>query len=115
MKLKKITIQRLGELSLDANEKEEVRQDLVALIKEYDNPESLNYFGVALKEIREEKGLTVETAASLTGIDVIQLKKFESGESKPDAQTIMKITEGLELHPFALTDRALNKSPYFKS
>ena len=116
MKLSKITIQRLQELSLDPNEKEEVRQDILRIIANDEVCfEDLNYFGTALKEIREEKGLTVEEAINLTGIDLNQWQQLELGELKPDTQTLVKITEGLELEPFELTNRALNKSRYFSS
>lgn len=49
-----------------------------------------------LREVRKEKGLSLDKAAALTGVSKAMLGQIERGESSPTIATLWKIATGLE-------------------
>lgn len=68
-------------------------------------------FGIALKELREERGLSQEAAALACGIDRSYFGKLERADKVPTMTTIWKIADALETRPselLARTERLLD-------
>jgi transcriptional regulator with XRE-family HTH domain len=63
-------------------------------------------FGDALRELREERGLSQEAAALTCGIDRSYFGKIERGEKNPTLDTIWKIADAFDTQPSALLARA---------
>lgn len=57
-----------------------------------------------LKRIRDEKKLSLEKAAELTGVSKTMLSQIERGESSPTISTVWKIATGLKTSFTALVD-----------
>jgi transcriptional regulator with XRE-family HTH domain len=53
--------------------------------------------GEHLKEIRQNRGLTLEDAANLTGVRKPMLGQIERGRSSPTVNTLWKISTGLKV------------------
>lgn len=75
--------------------------------------EPQNFFGRTLKEIRTEKGLTQQDAAALMHITQAQWSAYEVGKSSPNLDMILAIAAALQIHPFDLINRSLEKSKFF--
>jgi len=54
-------------------------------------------FGRIVRERREHKGLTLETASELCGISDKTLENIELGDSNPKLSTVMKIAAVLDI------------------
>ena len=52
--------------------------------------------GKRIKQLREEKGISVEDLSNLTGFDVSRLQDIESGKIKPQLGTVMKLSRALD-------------------
>jgi XRE family transcriptional regulator, regulator of sulfur utilization len=63
-------------------------------------------FGDALRELREERGLSQEAAALSCGIDRSYFGKIERGEKNPTLDTLRKIADAFDTQPSALLARA---------
>jgi len=50
-----------------------------------------------LKKVREERGLSLDKVANLTGVSKSMLGQIERGESNPTLATVWKIAEGLHV------------------
>lgn len=67
-------------------------------------------FGAALKALREERGLSQESAALACGIDRSYFGKLERAEKVPTLTTLWKISDALDTTPadlLARTERLL--------
>ncbi len=63
---------------------------------------SISYFATMsiakrLSEIRRKKGLTQQALADAIGLHVTQVKRYESGNSKPSLEAIKKISKTLRV------------------
>lgn len=63
---------------------------------------SISYFATMsiakrLSDIRKKKGLTQQALADAIGIHVTQVKRYESGNSKPSLEAIKKIAQTLRV------------------
>jgi transcriptional regulator with XRE-family HTH domain len=63
-------------------------------------------FGDALRELREERGLSQEAAALACGLDRAHFGKLERGVKVPTLSTVWKITDAFETVPSDLLGRA---------
>jgi transcriptional regulator with XRE-family HTH domain len=63
-------------------------------------------FGDALKELREERGLSQEAAALACGIDRAHFGKLERAVKTPTLGTVWRIAEAFETRPSDLLARA---------
>lgn len=54
---------------------------------------------ILLKRIREEKEVSLNDLARLTGLSPQYLSKIENGKSNPTLKTIGDICEGLRIQP----------------
>jgi transcriptional regulator with XRE-family HTH domain len=63
-------------------------------------------FGDALRELREERGLSQEAAALTCGIDRSYFGKIERGTKSPTLGTVWKIAHAFETQPSDLLARA---------
>jgi transcriptional regulator with XRE-family HTH domain len=63
-------------------------------------------FGDALKELREERGLSQEAAALTCGIDRSYFGKLERATKTPTLNTVWRICDGLGTRPSELLARA---------
>ncbi|ALS79192.1 MULTISPECIES: helix-turn-helix transcriptional regulator [Planococcus] len=57
-----------------------------------------------LKALREERGLSLDELALKTRIGVAKLQAYESGEEVPSTQTIMILSNALEVPASNLVD-----------
>lgn len=64
--------------------------------------ESIEAISVNLKEARENRGLSLDQLAELTGVSKSMLRQIETGKSSPTISTIWKIANGLHLSFTAL-------------
>jgi transcriptional regulator with XRE-family HTH domain len=62
-------------------------------------------FGDALKELREERGLSQEAAALACQIDRSYFGKLERADKVPTLSTLWKIADGLDTRPSELLAR----------
>ncbi|SMP72177.1 helix-turn-helix domain-containing protein [Anoxynatronum buryatiense] len=58
-----------------------------------------------LKELREQRRLSLDRVAELTGVSKSMLGQIERGESNPTIQTIWKMANGLKVSLTTLIDR----------
>lgn len=63
-------------------------------------------FGDALRELREERGLSQEAAAQAVGLDRAHYGKLERAAKVPTLTTIWKLADGLDTTPSELLARA---------
>ncbi len=63
-------------------------------------------FGDALRQLREERGLSQEAAALTCGIDRSYFGKIERGAKSPTLGTVWKIADAFETQPSDLLARA---------
>jgi transcriptional regulator with XRE-family HTH domain len=52
--------------------------------------------GKRIKQLREERGISIEDLSNLTGFDVSRLIDIESGKVKPQLGTVMKLSRALD-------------------
>jgi transcriptional regulator with XRE-family HTH domain len=62
-------------------------------------------FGDALKELREERGLSQEAAALACGLDRAHFGKLERADKVPTLTTVWRIADALETRPSELLAR----------
>jgi transcriptional regulator with XRE-family HTH domain len=69
-------------------------------------------FGAKLRELRQEKGLTLRSLAEAAGVDFTYLSKIENErvEHLPSVDTIRDLAQALEVDPIDLLEIA-NKLP----
>ncbi|PIQ25209.1 MAG: hypothetical protein CO070_08265 [Gallionellales bacterium CG_4_9_14_0_8_um_filter_55_61] len=76
--------------------------------------EEKNSFGARLRAERERQGLTQEHFGSLGGVTRLTQSKYESGESSPNVDYLMKIEPyGVDLHFLLNCD--IEDAPIFSS
>lgn len=69
-------------------------------------PSRAQAFGDALRELRDERGLSQEAAALTCKIDRSYFGKLERAEKVPTLVTVWKISDGFGIEPSALMARA---------
>jgi transcriptional regulator with XRE-family HTH domain len=52
--------------------------------------------GKRIRQLREERGISIEDLSNLTGFAVDRLKDIERGEEKPQLGTVMKLSKALD-------------------
>ena len=52
--------------------------------------------GVRIRQVREERGISLESLSSLTGFEVDRLKDIEEGREKPQLGTVMRLSKALD-------------------
>src|SRR5258706_16428147 len=69
-------------------------------------------FGVKLRELRQEKGMTLRALAEAAGVDFTYLSKIENDrlDYSPRVETIRDLAQALEVEPMELLQLA-NKLP----
>ncbi len=70
-------------------------EDLTGNIKNNDTGD-VDEVGIRIKQLREERGISIEDLSSLTGFDVAKLGDIESGKVKPQLGTVMKLSKALD-------------------
>lgn len=63
-------------------------------------------FGKALRQLREERGLSQEAAALACGIDRAHFGKLERATKTPTLKTVWRIADAFETQPSDLLARA---------
>jgi transcriptional regulator with XRE-family HTH domain len=63
------------------------------------NTETLEAFGLNLRQIRKEKKITQKQLALSSKIDIRQIGAIERGEINTGLINIMKIAKALQVHP----------------
>lgn len=63
-----------------------------------------NNIGKAIKKTRNEKGLTQKELSLKSGVHESQIKKYETGKSKPTLETIKKLSKALNVGVSDLID-----------
>jgi transcriptional regulator with XRE-family HTH domain len=69
-------------------------------------PSRAQAFGDALKQLREERGLSQEAAALACGIDRAHFGKLERAVKTPTLKTVWRIADALGTQPSDLLARA---------
>jgi transcriptional regulator with XRE-family HTH domain len=52
--------------------------------------------GKRIRQLREERSISIEDLSDLTGFDVSRLKDIENGKEKPQLGTVMKLSKALD-------------------
>ena len=52
--------------------------------------------GARIRQLRKEKGISLEDLSSLTGFDVLLLEDIETGKEKPQLGMVMKLSKALD-------------------
>jgi transcriptional regulator with XRE-family HTH domain len=69
-----------------------------------DSPSPRAMFAANVARIRERRGLTQEQLGWAAGLHQTAVARIESGERKPNLNTILKLAAGLEVPPSDLFD-----------
>lgn len=67
-----------------------------------DKQEILEKFGAYVRQVRNEKGMTMLEVEVLTGISEGSISKIENGKKNPALTTIIKLAKGLSIAPSQL-------------
>lgn len=51
--------------------------------------------GVGLRELRKERGLSLEAVSVLAGVDIATLSRIERGIQSPRPDTVVRLAKGL--------------------
>jgi transcriptional regulator with XRE-family HTH domain len=70
-------------------------EDLTGNIKDGD-PGDVDEVGKRIKNLREERGISIEALSDLTGFEVSRLENIENGREKPQLGTVMKLSKALD-------------------
>ena len=70
-------------------------ENLTGDINGQDDAEA-DQIGLRIRNIREEKGLSIEELSNLTGYDVNYLSKIENDDIKPQLGTVIKLSKALD-------------------
>ncbi|MCK4768328.1 MAG: helix-turn-helix transcriptional regulator [Desulfobacula sp.] len=70
-------------------------EDLTGNIKNGEKGD-VDEVGKRIKQVREERGISIEKLSDLTGFDVSRLQDIESGRVKPQLGTVMKLSKALD-------------------
>ena len=52
--------------------------------------------GKRIKQLREQKGISIEDLSNLTGFDIARLENIENGKEEPQLGTVMKLSRALD-------------------
>ena len=67
------------------------------------NPLAIKAFGVHLRQLREEKMLSMQKLADLADVAKSTLYRFENGKMVPTLDAIVSIAKALDIEPSDLT------------
>jgi XRE family transcriptional regulator, regulator of sulfur utilization len=67
-----------------------------------------------LKKMREQRGMSLDRVAELTGVSKSMLGQIERGESNPTIQTVWKIANGLKVSLTAIIDTPVSETVVVK-
>ncbi|WP_457551813.1 helix-turn-helix domain-containing protein [Desulfobacula sp.] len=70
-------------------------EDLTGSIKNGEKS-PVDEVGKRIKQLREERSISIEALSDLTGFEVSRLKDIESGQEKPQLGTVMKLSKALD-------------------
>ncbi|MBU1341923.1 MAG: XRE family transcriptional regulator [Proteobacteria bacterium] len=70
-------------------------EDLTGNIKNGEKG-NVDEVGKRIKQLREERGISIEDLSNLTGFDISRLKDIEEGIEKPQLGTVMKLSKALD-------------------
>ncbi len=57
------------------------------------------FFGAALRQLRNDKNLTQEQLAEVCGVDRVSIGVWENSEKLPRLDTFFKLSKGLDIAP----------------
>jgi transcriptional regulator with XRE-family HTH domain len=63
---------------------------------------NLKKLGANIQKLREKRGLSFREFSSICGIDHSKISKIEKGKKNITFTTILKLADGLEVHPTEL-------------
>lgn len=61
-------------------------------------------FGQRLREVRRERGMSHEDLARRTDLHTTAISRFERGLREPRLKSILRLAEGLDVHPGRLLE-----------
>jgi transcriptional regulator with XRE-family HTH domain len=70
-------------------------EDLTGNIKDGEKG-SVDEVGKRIQQLREERGISLETLSHLTGFEISRLTDIETGIEKPQLGTVMKLSKALD-------------------
>lgn len=71
--------------------------------------EDNNYLGRLIRDSRKMKGLTQEALASAANISTMSIRRYESGERKPTAETMLRIMNAIGEPYTIISNNMLNE------
>ena len=71
-------------------------EDLTGSIKGEAKDDEQEAVGKRIKQVRQERGISIEDLANLTGFDKSRLEDIENGLEKPQLGTVMKLSKALD-------------------
>ncbi len=70
-------------------------EDLTGNIDNGDSSD-VDEVGTRIRQLREERGISLENLSSLTGFEISRLEDIESGKKKPQLGMVMKLSKALD-------------------
>ncbi len=70
-------------------------EDLTGNIDDGDSSD-VDEVGTRIRQLREERGISLENLSSLTGFEISRLEDIESGKEKPQLGMVMKLSKALD-------------------
>ncbi len=70
-------------------------EDLTGDIKESKKSE-VDEVGNRIRQLREERGISIDDLSKLTGFDIARLENIENGKEEPQLGTVMKLSKALD-------------------
>lgn len=64
--------------------------------------QSLRLLGRAIRELREQRGLSIEALAAATGLHFTYVLGLERGRKNPSYHQLLRLADGLGVQPIAL-------------
>lgn len=71
-------------------------------MKHVRHSDAIKSFGIRLRQLRKQKGLTLEELAGRADLEYSQVSRIERGIINTSLSQIMVIAEALEIHPSEL-------------
>ena len=75
------------------------------MIRKKEIPKYVVELGMCLREIRKEKGISIEEVAYKAEIDAQNLRKYELGKQEMKVSMLKRIADALDMRISEITDR----------
>ncbi|GAH18231.1 unnamed protein product, partial [marine sediment metagenome] len=66
-----------------------------------------NHLAMRLKELRNQKGMSQEVLADISGLSLRTIQRIENGETNPTGESLKRLSNALNVNPDELIDWAI--------